>query len=107
LVALLVGAQYALRLEQALDVGERRIRFAAARAIVAGDVAAEWRASAKDHPSLSPPPLIPGPRRTIWGSADELSESSRVHGCPQGVTDVYSSVQLRRLHRRQWPSQSL
>lgn len=53
LVALLVGGQYALRLEQALDPDERRVRFATARDIVASDVAAEWRLAAPDHPVLA------------------------------------------------------
>src|SRR3954454_21451302 len=51
-IALLVGAQYGLRLEQALDPDERRVRFAAARAIVTAEVAAEWRSAVGDHAVL-------------------------------------------------------
>ena len=53
LLALTVGAQYALRVEQSLDPGERRTRFATARGLVAAEVAAEWRLTGTDHPVLN------------------------------------------------------
>ncbi len=52
LLSVLVGAQYALRLEQAMEPGERRSRFAAARALTSAEISAAISGTDLDHPVL-------------------------------------------------------
>jgi hypothetical protein len=52
LLALAVGFQYALRLEQAQGRSERRSRFGAARSLLADEVSATLRESGETHPIL-------------------------------------------------------
>ncbi len=74
LLAIIAGAQFALRLEQAQEPGERRTRFGTARALVAEEVAAALRDNGIEHPvmgrllrdnsevlrgRLTPPDLLP------------------------------------------------
>ena len=49
-VEILAGAQYALRVEQAMRPGERRTRFAKARALVADQIGSQFAAHGVEHP---------------------------------------------------------
>ena len=53
LLAVVAGAQFALRLEQAQEPGARRTRFGAARALVAEEITMGLREAGLEHPVLS------------------------------------------------------